>query len=242
MKNTEKENANQSNQTSERIKHIPQLYKNQNLFNYAEYAYSKPDMSSAQFLECIIKSNGGDADARNKIFITYMKYVFSILAYKFHVEYNDPEIEDYLQQGFLGLNIAITRCSLDYAEKDGYCFSSYASYWIRKYISQYMALGQKPYVLFPFDANIHDSKIEQCISFKKRYNNADPTYQAVEDKLFTINAIRSQDKEIDKQILKYILEQKHYSVTHLEIAKHLCVSRQYISKRIQHMRNKNWNI
>lgn len=98
---------------------------------YAEAAYSVPDLTDEETRELTRSAQCGDKEACDKLFLSHMKYVFNLLSYFYNLENQKQDIEDLIQEGMLGLKEAIDH----YRVTDETKFCTYASYWIRKMIS-----------------------------------------------------------------------------------------------------------
>lgn len=94
----------------------------------ADMVYSDPNKQS----ELIKKAKSGDMDCAEQLITAHLKLVYKI-AYKYSGS-DEQLLLDLIQEGNLGLVIAMQK----YDEQKGQSFTSYAIFWIEKYIFSYL--------------------------------------------------------------------------------------------------------
>lgn len=79
--------------------------------DYALWALQVPDISPKEDTYLLVsEAQAGNVDARNILYLAYMKYVFYIVSHYYSFkDYMEGEIEDCVQEGMLGLYEAIMR-------------------------------------------------------------------------------------------------------------------------------------
>lgn len=90
-----------------------------------------PDLSIDKQQQLLSLAQSGDESAKNIIVESYLKLVYKI-ALKY-ANYNDDLLLDLIQEGNIGLVMAIEK----YNSEKG-AFPNYATYWIEKYILAYL--------------------------------------------------------------------------------------------------------
>ena len=105
--------------------------------DYALWALQVPDISPKEDTYLLVsEAQAGNADARNILYLAYMKYVFYIVSHYYSFkDYMEGEIEDCVQEGMLGLYEAIMRFDVT----KNASFTTYLTIWVRKYVSRYLS-------------------------------------------------------------------------------------------------------
>jgi len=94
-------------------------------------------MNREDEVECIIRAKAGNHVAQNKLVNSQLKHIVSIArAYSNHTN----PVQDLISEGTLGLIHAITVFDLDKA--NDIRFGSYAQWWVREHISNYVCDNQ----------------------------------------------------------------------------------------------------
>ena len=105
--------------------------------DYALWALQVPDISPKEDTYLLVsEAQAGNVDARNILYLAYMKYVFYIVSHYYSFkDYMEGEIEDCVQEGMLGLYEAIMRFDIT----KNASFTTYLTIWVRKYVSRYLS-------------------------------------------------------------------------------------------------------
>lgn len=104
---------------------------------YKDIENSYKPMDHAEEIECLIKAKAGDHVAQNKLVNAQLKLIKKIAsAYSSHTN----SIQDLISEGTIGLIRAITLYDLEKA--NDIRFHSYARWWIREHISNYVCDNQ----------------------------------------------------------------------------------------------------
>lgn len=120
----------------------------------------EPLLSDEEEIELAQKIRKGEAGARNKLVMANLRFVVGIVKQYLH---KGLEFEDLLQEGVLGLIRAAER----FDETRGFKFINYASWWIRRFITN--AINTKPLLIkVPLNVQTLHRKIW---NFKTNYEN-----------------------------------------------------------------------
>lgn len=109
---------------------------NQSFKQYLSDISSIKVFTSKEEEECSLRAINGDKEAANELIIRNLRFVVSIAK---QYESSSAPLEDLVNEGNIGLIIA----SQKYNVSTGFKFISYAVYWIRKMIFEYIAKNSK---------------------------------------------------------------------------------------------------
>jgi RNA polymerase sigma factor (sigma-70 family) len=102
-----------------------------------DIANSYAPMGRAEEVECIIKAKAGNHVAQNKLVNSQLKRIVAIArAYSNHIN----SVQDLISEGTIGLIHAITLYDIEKA--NDIRFHSYAQWWIREHIGNYVCDNQ----------------------------------------------------------------------------------------------------
>jgi RNA polymerase sigma factor (sigma-70 family) len=90
-------------------------------------------LSKEEFNSLVLKAQQGDENAKNRVIFLSEKTVNKVV-FKFIGQLSKADFDDLVQEGRIGLLEAIKRFNPDL----GYAFSTYAKYWVRAKIDEYI--------------------------------------------------------------------------------------------------------
>ena len=227
--------------------------------DYALWALQVPDISPKEDTYLLVsEAQAGNIDARNILYLAYMKYVFYIVSHYYSFkDYMEGEIEDCVQEGMLGLYEAIMRFDIT----KNASFTTYLTIWVRKYVSRYLSEdgtikrssrivkktqqlqsacmdyellhGRRP-TIAELAEIIGESENDEkwTEQLKYDYDLESEVCQEVMNREFENMVIEVLQNETDRQIIDYVFEYADNDMTRSEIAESVGVSKQYICKRI----------
>lgn len=131
---------------------------------YMKEVSSKPLLNHAEYVDLFQKYEGGDHRAKNKLIEANLRLVISIA--KFYKNSGLP-FEDLVQEGNIGLIKSIDK----FDWKLGYKFSTYASWWIKQSISQYVLKRKKTIRLPAHAAGVQKKLISVSEDYKKTFGS-----------------------------------------------------------------------
>lgn len=117
------------------------------------------------------------AKAREKLIATNMRLVVSIAKRYTSTWKNNPELlADIVQDGCLGLDHAITK----FDPARGYCFSTYATWWVRQYITRGTAFITD-IIRRPEHIHAHRAKLLRTITQFEQEHGFKPSIETLSD-------------------------------------------------------------
>ena len=143
---------------------------NNSITNYLNSLQTFPQLSHEQLVELFQQYEKGGKDshiARKKLTESNLRLVVYVA--KKQKSHNIP-LEDLIQEGNLGLLKAIER----FDWKKGFRFSTYATWWIRQAISQYV-LKRKKIIRLPAHAASAQRKMIEAVNTYKDEMGSEPT-------------------------------------------------------------------
>ncbi|MCC8029773.1 MAG: sigma-70 family RNA polymerase sigma factor, partial [Lachnospiraceae bacterium] len=109
----------------------------QTLLMYIQTIRSAEKLTDDETADLIQRAKNGDADARSRVCNAYFDTVFYCVK-NGNYSQNNSDTADFLQEGSIGLLKAIEH----FSPKKGAAFSTYAPYWINKYLWDYCRRNQ----------------------------------------------------------------------------------------------------
>lgn len=146
------------------------IHSDTSLTKYLNHLQVYPQLSHDQLIELFQKYEKGGLDstkARQKLAESNLRLVVYVA--KKHKGHNIP-IEDLIQEGNLGLLKAIER----FDWKKGFRFSTYATWWIKQAISQYV-LKRKKIIRLPAHAVSAQKKMIEAAESYRDMMGCDPS-------------------------------------------------------------------
>lgn len=133
--------------------------------------------------------------AKEKLIKSNLRFVVSVAK---QYNNNSVRLEDLINEGNIGLQNAVER----FDPSHGYKFISYAVWWIRKSIMEFLNVDSRP-IRFPFNRLYQISKVESKIRELEQKHQREPTTQEVEKELVTYKEIKRKDIDTAMELLNF---------------------------------------
>lgn len=139
-------------------------------------------MSVQEEESCCIRIQNGDKDALNELVESNLRFVVTVAK---QYESEDNKLEDLINEGNIGLVLAAQRYRLD----SGFKFITYAVWYIRKYIMEFMTTSGR-LVRLPTNKVAGINKLNSVINEMELKNGVEPQIDEIVDYL--------SDEQLDK--------------------------------------------
>lgn len=156
-------------EADERIDDKP-LWNNKRIDNFLREISREELLSIEDEVEIAFEIRKGDINARNKLVSANLRFVVGLVK---ETPYRGVDYEDLWQEGFLGL----IRAAELFDETRGFKFISYASWWIKRYITNAI-VNDSSLIRFPLNVRILHRKIW---NFKLMYEQKNGFYPPTTD-------------------------------------------------------------
>jgi RNA polymerase primary sigma factor len=136
-----------------------------------------------QEAECSFKVINGDKEALNELVRRNLRFVVSVAK---QYEQNNVELEDLVNEGNIGLMMAAEK----YRANTGFKFISYAVYWVRKMILEYLTKNGR-------SVRLPANKITTLSKYNKTISNLEQISEGNVDIIDIIKALEGKISEKD---------------------------------------------
>ncbi len=220
---------------------------------YLKEIENYPTLNQKQIYEYAIREKNGDVEAKQRLIESHLKYVVVRTLHKcLETQETVTDFLEFVQEGNMGLIRAIE----SFQPERGYQFSSYAKYWIDRYVINALFSYQHPIKVTQYILS-QKKKLEDTISqFEKEHQRrpslvelAQKTNRSVkvtEDTLKVITQFTSLDDEKEIPLMETIespywsmeeTEQKILLEEFDEVMKRLVTKRQYEVLKMLYKKN-----
>lgn len=136
-----------------------------------------------------------EEEAKEKLIKSNLRFVVSVAK---QYNNNSVRLEDLINEGNIGLQNAVER----FDPSHEYKFISYAVWWIRKSIMEFLNTDSRP-IRFPFNRLHQISKVESKIRELEQKHQREPTTQEIEKELVTYKEIKRKDIDTAMELLNF---------------------------------------